>query len=91
MMTGAKYEVIHTATCRDNNLLSISVMCELAHVSRSGYYAWLEAEPYRKKCEDADRADFELVLAAYKHRGYAKGARSIHMRLLHENVRMNLK
>ena len=91
MMTGAKYEVIHTATCRDNNLLSISVMCELAHVSRSGYYAWLEAEPYRKKCEDADRADFELVLAAYNHRGYAKGARSIHMRLLHENVRMNLK
>ncbi len=91
MTTGAKYEVIHTATCRDNNLLSISVMCELAHVSRSGYYAWLEAEPYRKKCEDADRADFELVLAAYKHRGYAKGARSIHMRLLHENVRMNLK
>ena len=91
MMTGAKYEVIQSATCRDNNLLSISVMCELAHVSRSGYYAWLEAEPYRKKCEDADRADFELVLAAYKHRGYAKGARSIHMRLLHENVRMNLK
>lgn len=32
-----------------------------------------------------------LILDAYNYRGYAKGARGIHMRLLHTGVRMNLK
>ena len=91
MITSSKFEIIHNATCRDNNFLSISKMCELAEVSRSGYYAWLEAEPYRQKCEEADKADFEVILEAYKHRGYAKGARGIYMRLLHKGIRMNLK
>lgn len=90
-MTSAKFEIIHNAVSRDGNVLSIAKMCELAAVSRSGYYEWLDAEPYRKKREDADKADFEKILAAYKHRGYAKGARSIYMRLLHINVVMNLK
>ena len=91
MITSSKFEIIHNATCRDNNVLSISKMCELAEVSRSGYYAWLEAEPYRQKCEEADKSDFEEILEAYKHRGYAKGARGIYMRLLHKGIRMNLK
>lgn len=91
MITSAKFEIIHNATCRDNNALSIAKMCELAKVSRSGYYEWLDAEPYRQKREESDKADFEKILEAYKHRGYAKGARSIYMRLLHINIRMNLK
>ena len=90
-MTSSKFEIIHNATCRDNNVLSIAKMCELAKVSRSGYYKWLAAEPYRQKHEESDRADFDLILEAYKYRGYAKGARSIYMRLLHTNVTMNLK
>lgn len=90
-MTSSKFEIIHNATRRDNNVLSIAKMCELAKVSRSGYYEWLAAEPYRQKHEESDRADFDLILEAYKYRGYAKGARSIYMRLLHTNVTMNLK
>lgn len=90
-MTSSKFEIIHNATCRDNNVLSIAKMCKLAKVSRSGYYEWLAAEPYRQKHEESDRADFDLILEAYKYRGYAKGARSIYMRLLHTNVTMNLK
>ncbi len=91
MITSSKFEIIHNATCRENNALSIAKMCELANVSRSGYYEWIAAEPYRQKREDSDKADFDLILEAYKHRGYAKGARSIYMRLLHTNVTMNLK
>ena len=91
MITSSKFEIIHNATCRDNNALSIAKMCELAKVSRSGYYEWIAAEPYRQKREDSDKADFDLILEAYKHRGYAKGARSIYMRLLHTDVVMNLK
>ena len=91
MSTQAKYEIIYGATSRDGNLLSISKMCELAGVSRSGYYGWIAAAPLRAQREDRDRADFELILEAYKYRGYAKGARSIYMRLLHTDVVMNHK
>ena len=41
--------------------------------------------------EKQDQADFELILKAYKHRGYDKGARSIYMRLLHDRTVMNIK
>ena len=66
-------------------------MCELAKVSRSGYYNWLNNAAKRHNKELQDEADFALILKAYNYRGYAKGARSIHMRLLHEGIRMNLK
>ncbi|MGN0269427.1 MAG: IS3 family transposase [Candidatus Weimeria sp.] len=47
----------------------------------------------RKEREEQDRRDFELILTAYNHRGYDKGARGIYMRLLHLDppVNMNLK
>ena len=65
----------------------------LAGVSRSGYYRWLSAEEDRKRRDDVDLEDFGLILAAYRHRGYAKGARGIHMRLMHQTppVAMNIK
>lgn len=91
MMTQGKYEIIHNAIKRDNNLLSISRLCEIAGVSRSGYYAWEDAAPIREKREESDRTDFGKILEAYKFRGYAKGARGIFMRLLHTGQRMNLK
>ena len=34
---------------------------------------------------------FQQILEAYRFRGYAKGVRDIHMRLLHTGVRMNGK
>ena len=91
MITQGKYQIIHDAVHKPNNLLSISKLCEIAGVSRSGYYTWEDAAPTRAKRENTDRTEFEKVLDAYKFRGYPKGARRIHMRLLHENVRMNLK
>lgn len=66
-------------------------MCELAGVSRSGYYNWIRSAATRYNKELRDKADFALILEAYNYRGYAKGARSIYMRLLHTGVRMNLK
>lgn len=86
-------EIIYSAVNSAENSLSISRMCEIAGVSRSGYYAWRKAEPVREKQELQDRKDFELILAAYRQRGYSKGARGIYMSLLHMNppVVMNLK
>ena len=91
MIAQGKYEIIHAIVHRSGNLLSITKLCQLAGVSRSGYYAWEEAAEAREKREEADRRDFDRILEAYKYRGYAKGARGIHMRLLHTNVKMNLK
>ena len=88
-----KYGLIHEAIRRDDNVLNISMLCRIAEVSRSGYYAWLEAAPDRQKREESDNKDFALVKKAYEYRGYKKGARSIYMRLLHQEppVVMNLK
>ena len=87
-----KFALIREATRQDNNLLKISTMCEIANVSRSGYYKWCASEGVRQTREDNDRKDFDLVLEAFKYRGYAKGARGIHMRLLHyPGIIMNVK
>ena len=86
-----KFRLIHNAISKDDNLLVISRLCELAGVSRSGYYAWVEAAPVREAREERDRKDFDLILQAYKYRNYAKGAIHIHMRLLHWETRMNVK
>lgn len=88
-----KFRIIREMTSRDDNLLNISWLCTYAGVSRSGYYNWLGKEPLRLEREARDKADFELVLVAYSYRGYAKGARGIYMRLLHQvpAVVMNIK
>ncbi len=78
-----KFALIREAALQDSNLLKISQMCEIAGVSRSGYHTWCASEPTRQRHEDADRKDFELILETYRYRGYAKGARGIHIRLLH--------
>lgn len=88
-----RFEAIHSILSGDGNILTVSELCETAGVSRSGYYRWLSAAGARQKREAGDREDFELVLEAYRHRGYQKGARSIHMSLLHREppVVMNVK
>lgn len=90
---GVKFKIIQDTLSSEDNLLSISELCRIADVSRSGYYRWLAAAESRAKRESQDQADFSLILGAYNHRGYAKGARSIYMRLLHMNppVLMNIK
>lgn len=87
------FEIICSAVNSAENSLTVSRMCEIAGVSRSGYYAWIKAAPVREQQELQDRKDFELILAAYRQRGYSKGARGIYMSLLHMNppVTMNLK
>ena len=86
-----KFRIINEATRQDNNLLKISSLCEIAGVSRSGYYNWCASESKRQRRDELDRKDFDLILEAYRFRGYAKGARGIHMRLLHMNKIMNVK
>lgn len=91
--TSRRFEIMAETLQDENNLLTVSDLCRLSGVSRSGYYRWCSAAGIRERKEEQDREDFELILNAYKHRGRAKGARGIHMRLLHldEPVIMNVK
>ena len=67
-----KFEIIHETINKSDNRLSVKMLCEIAGVSRSGYYNWVSSERKRKEKEILDRSDFELILAAYTHRGYDK-------------------
>ena len=90
---GSKFQIIQEVLSQEGNLLTVSDLCRTAGVSRSGYYNWLHSADARKKKEAADLEDFQLILDAYRFRGYDKGARGIQMRLLHltPSVVMNIK
>ena len=74
-----------------SNNLSVSALCDTAGVSRSGFYSWKKRKSSISEKEEQDRKDFELILEAYKFKGYDKGRRGIHMRLLHMGIVMNHK
>ena len=59
-----KFEIIHETINKSDNRLSVKMLCEIAGVSRSGYYNWDSSERKRKEKEIRDRSDFELILAA---------------------------
>lgn len=91
--SGSRFQLIHEISNHPDNSLSVTELCQLNGVSRSGYYRWLGAASAREAREQQDREDFDLILTVYRQRGYSKGARSIHMALLHMDppVVMNVK
>ena len=93
MSSGWKFEVIRKTMDESDNQLSVSMLCEIAGVSRSGYYRWVNAAEVREEREKKDREDFELILKAYNQRGYSKGARGIYMCMVHWEppIVMNVK
>ena len=89
--TRKRYEIISQTIKNDNNELHITLLCKIAQVSRSGYYEFIKRQNEDNPIEQKDRKDFELILDAYNYRGYKKGSRSMHMRLLHNGTPMNRK
>lgn len=91
--SSSKFQLIHELVSREDNVLTITELCSIARVSRSGYYNWVNSKDKRDEQERKDRHDFELILEAFSHRGYDKGVRGIHMRLLHMDppILMNVK
>lgn len=88
-----RYEIIEETISQDNNVLNISYLCQIAGVSRSGFYNWRNNEKHRLTAEEQDQKDFDQILIAFQYRGYAKGARGIHIRMLRQEppIRVNLK
>jgi len=75
----------------DGNQISLKEMCRVVGVSRSGFYAWRNHEWKRQDKEQRDCEDFEIILQAYKYRGYDKGINGLYMRLKRMGKRMNRK
>ncbi|HFL3758339.1 TPA: IS3 family transposase, partial [Clostridioides difficile] len=72
----------------------VHVLCEIAGVSRSGYYQYCSeyARLQRQKQEQDDQKVKAIILKAYHYRGRRKGARQIKMTLEHQyGVTYNLK
>lgn len=82
--SNCKFEIIDELVSQPDNVLSVTMLCDIAGVSRSGYYRWIGGAVEREKQERKDQADFELILTAYTKRGYDKGARGIYMTLVHQ-------
>lgn len=47
----AKYQIIYDTLQKNDNLLNVAAMCEIAGVSRSGYYHYRSTEDQRMERE----------------------------------------
>ena len=56
-------------------------MCQLAQVSRSGYYAYVKRLSQPSLKEEQDKLDFYFIKKAFDYKGYKKGSRQIKLRL----------
>jgi transposase InsO family protein len=72
--------------------LTLSYLFELAGVSKSGYYGFSEQTDSKLVRELKDEEDFELIMQAYRFKGFNKGAKQLKMTLENQvGTIMNLK
>lgn len=100
MLAREKFEIIKDVYTKYSNkrkgrlVVSISFLCQIAGVSRTGYYNYFSNNSIniRKKKEFEDLKKYKLIKKAYDFKNRKKGARQIKMTLQKEfNVIMNLK
>lgn len=71
---------------------SISYLCSMAGVSRSGYYNYLNSFETRLIREESDLKSRDIILKVFNHRGFKKGSRTIKMILENKfNIIFNRK
>ena len=51
---GRKFEIIRDITEDPENVLNIKDLCDIAGVSRSGYYNWIASETKRQEKEEQE-------------------------------------
>lgn len=70
----------------------VTYLCKLAQVSRSGYYAWLNADQVRTQSNENDMKDYELIKEIFEKKNGKAGALQIKMVLENDYyVTMNHK
>ncbi len=74
------------------NRLTLTYLLELSGVSKSGYYGYSEQTESKLLRELEDEEDFELIMQAYRFKGFNKGAKMLKMTLENQlDTIMNLK
>jgi len=63
---------------------TLKYLCELAEVSRSGYYHYLKTKELRDKRYQQDLGDYKVIKKAFDYKGCPKGSRGITMTLKNE-------
>ena len=88
-----KFKIIDDTLNSPSNKLSLQKLCNIAKVSRSGYYNWVNSADKRIAKDEADLEDFKLILEAFKAYGYRKGVDQIYMYFIHRDpqIVMNKK
>ncbi|HHX07791.1 MAG TPA: IS3 family transposase [Erysipelothrix sp.] len=78
-----KFKIIYAMSKASNreSKLDISLMCDIAQVSRSGHYSFIQNMDKENIREINDALDFALILKAYRYKNRVKGSRQIKMRL----------
>lgn len=66
---GIESQAIQETLDKADNVMSVSELCRIAGVSRSGYYRWKSAATTRAMREIRDQQDFSLILQVYNYRG----------------------
>ncbi|AUD62202.1 hypothetical protein BK010_09385 [Tenericutes bacterium MO-XQ] len=74
------------------NKLKLSHLLRISGVSKSGYYGYIKETTSKLVREFNDEEDFELIMRAYRFKGFNKGARQLKMTLENNFDKiMNLK
>lgn len=92
--TSKVYEIIKELVEKYDENNQVKYLCELANVSRSGYYNYFSNKSInnRKMKELQDDKDRDIILDAYNRHGFKKGAKGIKMTLENEDgIVFNLK
>lgn len=92
--TSQVYEIIKELVQKYDEKAQIKYLCEIAKVSRSGYYNYFSKKSIenRNKKEIQDEKDRDIILDAFNRHGYKKGAKGIKMTLENEDkIIFNLK
>ncbi|MCM3603717.1 IS3 family transposase, partial [Robertmurraya korlensis] len=80
MLTPAEKFYLIEKTIREHKLKhSVTYLCKLAGVSRSGYYDWLNATPSREIRNEQDELDVELIRRIFISKKEKVGALQIKM------------
>ena len=78
------FSLIESITANSKFYSVVNHLCDVAGVSRSGYYRFLKTKDLREQRLSEDILARDIILKAFDHRGYKKGSRSIKMTLKSE-------
>jgi len=86
-----KYGLIHDLATARGKAFSLGYLCEVAGVSRSGYYRWLSCASSRLQREQADYEQHLLIKDIFLKKDRKAGWRVIRMNLDRQAITMNPK